>query len=603
MVCLSVSVLVACCALASAQQGCLYSTYPVVGGGTAGLAIAARLAETNSVAVIEAGGLYELDNSNQSIVPYYALTMADLISVSSTSVGNRLIHCAQARTLGGTSALNTFEYTRGSIGSYQYWADLVRDQSYTWQNLLPYFKKSATFTPPNAKHTPANATALYDPSAFDNSLNGPVQVSYGNWMDITATWLAGALQSIGLPLTPLGLNCGILSGFSAWCTDTIRPETATRSSSQSSYLHQAIKDPNTSIAVYPHTQATKILFDKDNNANGVAVSTAGLAYTISANKEVILSAGAFYSLQLLMLSGIGPRLTLASFSIPVISNLPGVGQNLLDQIFFDFLSGVDLPLFIPSPADEAALQQYLQEQEGPYSSAGGFIAFEKIPQDLRGNFSARTASLLAVLPQDWPEIEYIVLAYPGAHGLTVGAISAVLEFPFSKGNVTISSASISDPPVINLNWLADPADGKLAIAAFKRARQAWASPAISSVKVGPEIAPGPATVTDDKILAWIRLNVEPMWHAGNSCKMGKQSDPNAVVDSKARVFGVQGLRVVDYSSFPFSVPGHPSGSIYIFAEKLRRILRMAVEVRSPLAQVKAAAAQVQRLKRNRRGWD
>ncbi|KAN0106711.1 hypothetical protein V8E51_009587 [Hyaloscypha variabilis] len=145
MMCLSVSVLVACCALASAQQGRLYSSsfaipgnasydYVVVGGGTAGLAIAARLAGKNSVAVIEAGGLYEIENGNQSVVPYYALTMAvlstslsyprqplvdwDLISVPLTSAGNRRIHYAQGKPLGGTSALNTFGYTRGSIGSY-----------------------------------------------------------------------------------------------------------------------------------------------------------------------------------------------------------------------------------------------------------------------------------------------------------------------------------------------------------------------------------------------------------------------------------------------------------------------------------------------------
>jgi choline dehydrogenase len=192
-------------------------------------------------------------------------------------------------------------YNRGTIGTYQYWADLVGDQSYTWPNLLPYFKKSTTFTPPNLKkRVPANATVLYDTAAFDNSLNGPVQISYGNWIDVTTTWLAAAMESVGLPLNPLGGNSGILSGFGSWVTDEIRPEDATRSSSDA-YLREAIK--RTPITVYTHTQATKILFDGSKNANGVSVSTAGFEYTISAKKEVILSAGVFHSPQLLMLSG------------------------------------------------------------------------------------------------------------------------------------------------------------------------------------------------------------------------------------------------------------------------------------------------------------
>jgi choline dehydrogenase len=195
-------------------------------------------------------------------------------------------------------------YHRGSIGSYQRWADLVGDQSYTWLNLLPYFKKSTTFTPPNLKKRfPPNATVFYDPSAFDNSLNGPIQVSYGNWLDVTTTWLAVALQSIGLPLSPLGFSSGILSGFGAWVTDEIRPEDATRSSSEAGYLRQAINDPSTSITVYTHTQASQILFDQNKNAIGVSVNTAGFEYTITANKEVILSAGVFHSPQLLLLSG------------------------------------------------------------------------------------------------------------------------------------------------------------------------------------------------------------------------------------------------------------------------------------------------------------
>lgn len=297
---------------------CLQS--PVVGGGTAGLAIAARLAETASVAVIEAGGLYEIENGNQSVVPYYALTMGvlststsyarqplvdwDLISEPQKGAGNKRIHYARGKTLGGSSAINTMGYHRGTVGTHQRWADLVGDDSYKWDNVLPYFKKSTTFTPPNlAKRFPANATVLYDPTAFDNSHHGPVQISYGNWIDVTTTWLAVAMESIGLPLFPKGFSSGTLSGWGSWVTDEIKPEDATRSSSEASYLRQAIADPNSKITVYTHTQASKILFDSGKNANGVLVNTAGFEYTILAKEEVILSAGVFHSPQLLMLSG------------------------------------------------------------------------------------------------------------------------------------------------------------------------------------------------------------------------------------------------------------------------------------------------------------
>lgn len=283
------------------------------------MAIASRLAETFSVAVIEAGGFYEVENGNQSVVPWYSLIMPvlsvsesyprqplvdwDLVSVPQTAAGDRRIHFARGKTLGGCSAINTMGYHRPTVGSFQYWADLVGDQSYTWPNVLPYFKKSTHLTPPNLqKRNVQNATVLYDPTAFDNSLNGPIHVSWGNWVDITGTWLSLAMQSIGLPLSPTGFSSGILSGYSGWVTSEIRAEDATRSSSDS-YLRQAIE--NAQITVYTHTQATRILFDQGSpkKANGVLVSTAGFEYTISANKEVIVSAGVFHSPQLLMVSG------------------------------------------------------------------------------------------------------------------------------------------------------------------------------------------------------------------------------------------------------------------------------------------------------------
>ncbi|KAH7347060.1 GMC oxidoreductase-like protein [Pyrenochaeta sp. MPI-SDFR-AT-0127] len=564
--------------------------YVVIGGGTAGLAIAARLSAFASVAVIEAGGLYEQDNGNQSVVPYYGLILPflgtaedyppnslmdwDLISTPQASAGGRRIHYAQGKTLGGSSAINTMAYHRGTVGSYQRWADLVGDQSYTFDKVLPYFKRSSTLTPPNLqKRNAPNATVLYDATAFDNSLRGPLQVSWANWVDPAQSWLARSLQAIGQTLNPSGFSSGKVNG-GAWVPTTIDPKDATRSTSKSSYLQSALNKNKGRINVYLRSQASRILFDKEKRATGVVVTTGGQQYVISAKKEVILSAGVFHSPQLLLLSGIGPASTLAAYSIGVVSNLAGVGQNLWDQIFFNVLRGLSVPntgTYLATPAQQAfAVQQYLSNAAGPYSSAGGYLSFEKLPAKSRTGLSARTASLLAQFPSDWPEIEYIASGFPGGfvNLTTIGAISGTLLTPLSRGNVTIRSASIADAPVINLGWLTDPADGETLVAAFKRVREAWNSNAIAGIVVGPEIAPGEAVSTDAQILDFIRQSAQPIWHASSTCAMGKAGQKGAVVDSKARVFGVKGLRVVDNSAIPISLPGHPQSSVYMLAEKI-----------------------------------
>ncbi|OAL44938.1 GMC oxidoreductase-like protein [Pyrenochaeta sp. DS3sAY3a] len=564
--------------------------YVVVGGGTAGLAIASRLAAFASVAVVEAGGLYELDNGNQSVIPYYALVMPvlasteeyprqplidwDLVSTAQSSAGNRRIHYAQGKTLGGSSALNTLTYHRGTVGAYKRWADLVGDDSYVFQKLLPYFKRTSTLTPPNLrKRNAPNATVLYDPTAFDNALQGPLQVSWGNWVDPAQSWFARALQSIGQTLSPAGFSSGKVNG-GAWVPSTIDPKDATRSTSKSSYLQAALKKDGSRLTVYLRSQASKILFDDAKRASGVIVSTNGTQFVLSARKEVILSAGVFHSPQLLMLSGIGPASTLSANSIKVLSDLRGVGQNLWDQIFFNVLRGLTVPntgTYLGTPAQQAiAVKQYYSDASGPYSSAGGYLSFEKLPAKSRAAFSPRTADLLNKFPADWPEIEYIASGFPSGNPnfSTIGVISGTILTPSSRGNVTIRSASIEDSPVINLGWLTDPADGEVLVAAFKRAREAWDSKAIADVVVGPEIVPGAAVSSDQDILNYIRNSAQPIWHASSTCAMGKKGDKDAVVDSKGRVFGVQGLRVVDNSVIPFSVPGHPQSSIYMLAEKI-----------------------------------
>jgi choline dehydrogenase len=305
-------------------------TTSVIGGGTAGLTIAARLAETASVAVVEAGGYYEIDYGNVSVVPLNNLIAEDvadptinfprrpyidweLVTQPLANSNNRVIHYAQGKTLGGSSALNSMSYTRSARSSYQRWADQVGDASYTFDNLLPFYKESVRLTPPNlVKRNAANATPEYDPNSFGNG--GPLDVSWNNWVDPTLTWLAKALQAVGLAINPKGWSAGDLNGGS-WTPSTIDPSHATRETSQTSFLNYALA--NTSLKVYHHSLASKILFN-GKKASGVSVSTNGSAvYTLSAKKEVILSAGTLHSPQLLMLSGIysTPRVVLSPNSV------------------------------------------------------------------------------------------------------------------------------------------------------------------------------------------------------------------------------------------------------------------------------------------------
>lgn len=570
--------------------------YVVIGGGTAGITIASRLAEdpTLSVAIIEAGGFYETDNGNYSVIPGLALSSPflsttvpyqpqplvdwSLVSVPQTGAGGRQIHYAQGKTLAGSSALNSMAYHRASSGTYQRWANLVGDQSYTFTNLLPYFKKSCQLTAPNAsKRDTPNATVEFDTTAFDKN-GGPLEVSWSNWVDTPLTWFQKAFTMIGLPVSSENFNSGSIIRNSAWIPSTISPSDAVRSSSQSSFLVQAMNKTN--ITVYTHTQAKKILFSgKGLNASavGVSVTRGGKDYTISAEKEVILSAGVFHSPQLLMLSGLGPRATLINNNITVIDDLPGVGQNLWDQILFPVTHLMNLPTAAqlinePQFAPETR-QQYMQEAAGPLSSMNGFLAFEKIPSALRNNFTKTALSTLASLPQDWPEVEYVTNSGVGPNGSGLGIILAALSGSFSRGNITLNSTNIADPPVINLGWLTDPADvdAQVAVAALKRIRQAWSS--IPNITVGLELAPGPNVQSDVDILAYVRNASTTLYHAAGTCAMGKRGDRNAVVDSSARVFGVRKLRVVDNSASPFAVPGHPQSTVYMLAEKIAGLIQ------------------------------
>lgn len=184
--------------------------------------------------------------------------------------------------------------------------------------------------------------------------------------------------------------------------------------------------------------------------------------------------------------------------------------------------------------------------------------------------SKDTVAGLSVKPEDWPDFEYLTSdIYPGIppDQDDYAGIIVILINTFSRGTISISSASMLDAPVIQIAFLTDPRDQDLAVAAIRRAREIFADPSIASV-VGTEAFPGIEAETDAQILEFIQATGRTILHASTTCKMGKREDKLAVVDSEAKVFGVEKLRVVDLSAVPFLPPGHPMAAIYALAEKI-----------------------------------
>ncbi|KZL64076.1 gmc oxidoreductase [Colletotrichum incanum] len=569
--------------------------YVIVGGGTAGLVMANRLSSRSdiTVAVIEAGTFYQITNpiigntpagdtlfAGSSPLDTNPLVDWNFVTQSQAGANNRRIHYARGKCLGGSSARNFMIYQRGTKQSYQKWADAVGDNSYTWDALLPHFKKSAKFTPPGSSRFP-NASAEYNLDAFSPA-GGPLDVSYANYAQPFSTYLEPSLNEIGIPQVQ-DFNSGDLMG-AQYCASTIQPDSQKRESSQTSFLNEAIGRKN--LKVYQLSLAKKILFDNNKRATGVVVSSnLGLTtYTLRARKEIILSAGAFQSPQLLMVSGIGPKEQLEKFSIPVIAERPGVGKNMEDHVFFGPTWRVKVQTLTRLANDliYTAAQfavPYTVLKQGPLTNpVCDFLGWEKTPRDL---ISAEAAAVLDnEFPPDWPEVEYLgapgyvgdfsnLLLTQPKDGYQYATILGGLVAPLSRGTVTLASADTKDLPLIDPKWLTDPTDVAVAIATFKRLRQAFASSAMRPVLAdNKEYFPGPKVETDAQILQNIRNTVMTIWHASCTCRMGKVDDPMAVVDKDAKVIGVDGLRVVDASSFALLPPGHPQSTVYVFAEKI-----------------------------------
>jgi len=330
--------------------------YLVVGGGTAGLAVAARLSENPavSVAVIEAGSFYEIGNSNFSEVPlfdtWWSGKNADEVNplvdwgfmttpqpvkytLYISRPANHLTcqpiqgflgqstHYARGKCLGGSSGRNYMTYHGATKQSMEMWANTVGDNDYLWDNFAKYYVKSTHLTPPDTEAR-INATTLYN--AASSGTNGPLSVTWARYSHAFSTWCEKALTELGLkPIN--GFMDGSLIGY-AYQLLAVDEKKRTRASSETHYLQPALSRDN--IYVFPSTMAKNIVFDENKTATGVSVDTMGKKYFLTAKKEVIVSAGAFQSPQILMVSGVGPAALLQEHNIPVVADRPGVGQNM-----------------------------------------------------------------------------------------------------------------------------------------------------------------------------------------------------------------------------------------------------------------------------------
>lgn len=595
--------------------------YVIVGGGPGGLTLANRLTEDPNirVAVVEKGTLstsyltYQLGELATSTfvdpTSPVLLQSIDYIDITTLIKANgESQHYPQGKMLGVSSArgfaayvmslpsidndtdTSYFRYTRASKGAYQKWADTVGDQAYSWNNFLPYLQKSVKFTPPNVALRGANTSDIqFDPNAYQPTA-GPLQVSFANFASPLSTWMKLAWQALGVKPAN-GFSSGTLSGVQ-YVTFNVNPSDMHRSDAASS-MFAACRN-RTNLVVFANTQAVQIMFNDNKAATGIMVNDLNnKTFPLMAAREVVSSAGVFRSPQLLMVSGVGPANLLQNWSIPVVADRPGVGQNLQDQSFVGISYEVNFnttsQIFNTQFSDFMNYTLFPQGQ-GVLTDALDLAVFESVPPELNSTLSASSRNALAELPADWPVYQYLpvnsdLLIFrtieskpPTKDTLSpnYGSLACSLSAPFSRGSVGLRSSSNVDPPVVDIGYLNDPRDIELLTVAFKRGRQAWTTDAMKPALIGKEYWPGYDLVPDDddqKIRQHVIDQVMPIWEATATCAMGKSNDAHAVVDSKARVIGVSNLRVVDASALPFSPPGHPASSVFGLAEMVADMMK------------------------------
>jgi choline dehydrogenase-like flavoprotein len=529
--------------------------YVVIGGGSAGCVLAARLSEDPGVAValLEAGG----DNSGVlNVVPVGAAVHVIKANACNWGFGTlpqshlngRCGYQPRGKGLGGSSAINAMIYLRGQHEDYDGWA-AAGATGWGWSDVLPYFKRSENNEREELRHGLLHGTG------------GPLNVADLRTPHPFARLFIEAAQQAGLPRNDD--FCGPTQDGVGWYQVT--QKNGERWSVARAYLDPVRARPN--LAIVTRAQATRIVIEA-GRAAGVCYRRDGAEQVLRARREVLLAAGALQSPQLLMLSGIGPAAHLREHGIALVSDAPEVGRNLQDHLDIIINRRVDnadlLGLSLAGGIKLArAIARWRRERRGVLASnfaeAGAFV--RTLPDLARPDLQLHFVIGM---------VDNHNRTWHWGHGMSCHACPLR---PNSRGMVALASRDPLAAPAIDPNFLSHPDDLETLLRGYKLVRRIFAQPAFApwgGADLSRELYDG-AVRSDDEIRAAIRARADTIYHPAGTCRMG--GDAASVVDPQLRVRGVGGLRVVDASVMPTLISGNTNAPVVMIAEKAADLIR------------------------------